>query len=348
MAIADVRVLGAGIFGLSIAYACLRRGAIVEVVDPNGVALGSSGGLVGALAPHTPDGWNPKKQMQFDSLRLAEHWWTDIAKIARTDPGYARRGRLQVIADASRGELARSRTAAAAENWDGFATWQVRSAGDFAGWCPDSPTGEVIFDTLTARIHPRRACLAMSEAIMALGGTIAATEDGEAKRIVESTGVAGLAELSAALNTTVGNGVKGQAALLRYDAGDRPQLFLDGIHVVPHSDGTVAVGSTSERDFVAPDTTDDQLEDLVARARRLCPALADAPVIDRWAGVRPRARSRAPMVGPHPLRPDRIIANGGFKIGFGIAPKVAEIVADLVLDGRDGIPPEFRPEASLA
>ncbi|MBS0565688.1 MAG: FAD-dependent oxidoreductase, partial [Proteobacteria bacterium] len=35
-------------------------------------------------------------------------------------------------------------------------------------------------------------------------------------------------------------------------------------------------------------------------------------------------------------------ANGGFKIGFGMAPKVAEVMADLVLYGRDAIPEGFR------
>jgi glycine oxidase len=70
-------------------------------------------------------------------------------------------------------------------------------------------------------------------------------------------------------------------------------------------------------------------------------------VIERWAGIRPRARSRAPMLGLHPTRPGAFIANGGFKIGFGMAPLVAELMADLVVDGTDRIPPEFRPEASL-
>jgi glycine/D-amino acid oxidase-like deaminating enzyme len=54
------------------------------------------------------------------------------------------------------------------------------------------------------------------------------------------------------------------------------------------------------------------------------------------------------MLGPHPLRPGEYIANGGFKIGFGMAPLVAGLMADLVLDGHDRIPPGFRPEASLS
>ena len=77
------------------------------------------------------------------------------------------------------------------------------------------------------------------------------------------------------------------------------------------------------------------------------PILHGAPVVARWAGVRPRAKSRAPMLGAHPLHPGQFIANGGFKIGFGMAPKVAQVMADLVLEGRCAIPDGFRPEASL-
>jgi glycine oxidase len=75
--------------------------------------------------------------------------------------------------------------------------------------------------------------------------------------------------------------------------------------------------------------------------------LQDAPVVERWAGLRPRSRSRAPMLGPWPGRPGHYIANGGFKIGFGMAPKVAEVMADLLLEGRDAIPEGFRVEDNL-
>jgi glycine/D-amino acid oxidase-like deaminating enzyme len=141
--------------------------------------------------------------------------------------------------------------------------------------------------------------------------------------------------------------VKGQAALLHFDARDRPQLFVDGLHIVPHADGTVAIGSTSERDYDDPAATDAQLDDVIDRAVAAMPVLHGARVVQRWAGVRPRSRSRAPMLGPWPGRPGHFIANGGFKIGFGMAPMVAEVMADLILDGRDAIPGDFRVEASL-
>ena len=51
-------------------------------------------------------------------------------------------------------------------------------------------------------------------------------------------------------------------------------------------------------------------------------------------GIRPRAASRQPVLGPWPGRPGHFIANGGFKIGFGMAPKAAQAMADLLLEGR--------------
>ena len=162
-----------------------------------------------------------------------------------------------------------------------------------------------------------------------------------------ATGVAGLEQMTANHTRLVGAGVKGQAALLQYDAGGLPQLFAGGVHMIPHSDGTVAIGSTTERNYSTPDQTDAQLDDVIAAARAAVPVLRDAPVITRWAGVRPRSRSRAPMLGPLPDAPGYFVANGGFKIGFGMAPKVAEVMADLMLEGRDIIPDGFRVEDNL-
>lgn len=135
--------------------------------------------------------------------------------------------------------------------------------------------------------------------------------------------------------------------MLRFDAGPVPQLFADAIHMVPHADGTLAIGSTSERDYDDPTGTDDALDAVIERAMRAVPVLHGAEVIERWAGVRPRSRSRAPMMGAHPLHQGQFIANGGFKIGFGMAPKLSEVMADLMLENRDTIPDDFRPEASL-
>ncbi|MDR5653703.1 NAD(P)/FAD-dependent oxidoreductase [Ruixingdingia sedimenti] len=334
MATPDLTVMGAGVFGLSVAWAAARRGARVRVIDPHDPGAGASGGLVGALAPHVPEQWNEKKQFQLESLLMAAGWWAGVAAAGGVDPGHARVGRWQPLADARAVEQARARAAGAAALWRGAADWRVVPAAQ-GGWAPPAPSGWMVEDTLSARLSPRRGVAALVAAIRARGGEVLA-DGAAAGPVVWATGAAGLRAMGA------GDGVKGQALALRLNAADRPQIYADGLHIVPHADGTVAIGSTSERVYDAPDTVDGQLDALHARAVALLPCLAGAPVVARWAGERPRAKSRAPLLGPWPGRAGHFVANGGFKIGFGVAPKVGEVMADLVLDGRDAIPEGFR------
>ncbi|MBT8424803.1 MAG: FAD-dependent oxidoreductase, partial [Silicimonas sp.] len=92
MAIPDLTIRGAGIFGLSIAWTALNRGAAIRVIDPAGPGHGASGGIVGALQPHTPDVWNDKKQFQLDSLLLARTFWPEVEAASGISTGYARAG----------------------------------------------------------------------------------------------------------------------------------------------------------------------------------------------------------------------------------------------------------------
>ena len=325
--------------GLSVAWEAARRGARVRVIDPRGVGAGASGGVVGALAPHAPERWNAKKAFQLRALLAQDDWWAGVIEAGGGDPGYARDGRVQPVADAAR---AAALAEGAARHWPGHA-WVVEAAGD---WAPQTPTGQVSRDTLTGRLHPARACDALARAIRARGGAIVA-EAAEAGVVVEATGWRGLQAMANAAGRPAGVGIKGQAAVLGLDRRGLPQLYADGLHVVPHGDGTVAVGSTTERDWTEEGATDALLDDVVARARALVPGLRDAPVLARWAGARPRARTRGPVLGPWPGRPGRLVANGGFKIGFGVAPEMARVVADLALEGIDRVPEGMRVEDAL-
>ena len=346
MATQEVTVMGAGIFGLSCAYAMAQRGAKLRVIETRAIGAGSSGGVVGALSPHVPENWNPKKAFQLESLLMAADFWAAVSHTGGLPSGYLRSGRLQPLADARAVEIAQARGHSAQALWRDHATWRVVASGQ-SEWEPHSPTGLLVHDDLTARLHPLMACRALTAAIRALGGDVLIGPHDTRGPVLWATGYAGLLDLNAHLNKPVGGGVKGQALSLRFDAPDLPQIFSDGLHIVPHVDGTVAIGSTSERDWDTPDSTDAQLDDLHARAIAALPQLAHAPLHARWAGIRPRSKSRAPMLGAWPDRAGHYIANGGFKIGFGMAPKVAQCMADLLLEGLDTIPSDFQVAASL-
>jgi glycine oxidase len=340
----DVTIRGAGIFGLSIAWTCLQRGAKVRVIETAHPGAGSSGGLVGALSPHVPEAWNPKKAFQLDSLLMAADWWAGVEAASGQPSGYARLGRVQPLADDKAVTAAHRRAEEAQTFWRGQAHWRVIPATG-AEWEPHSPSGYLAHDTLSARLSPRMALTSLLAALTA-GGAEVTRDAPEVGAVVHSTGLAGLQDLSQALGQQVGSGVKGQALALNHDARDLPQLFVDGLHIVPHADGTTAIGSTSETTWTH-DAPDAQLDALHAKAIAAIPALAKAEVIARWAGIRPKAATRAPLLGEYPNRPGHFIANGGFKIGFGMAPKVAEVMADLILSGYDTIPKDFHVETLL-
>jgi len=136
--------------------------------------------------------------------------------------------------------------------------------------------------------------------------------------------------------------VKGQAALLRASVDPAlPVIFADGLYIVPHEDGLVAIGSTSENSFSDPSGTDGLLDALIAKARQTAPVLAEAPVVERWAGLRPKAIGREPMVGRHPDHPNVSLMAGGFKVSFGLAHELARTVVDEIEGGTLRVPPSF-------
>ncbi|MEM7191005.1 MAG: FAD-dependent oxidoreductase, partial [Pseudomonadota bacterium] len=140
-----------------------------------------------------------------------------------------------------------------------------------------------------------------------------------------------------------------RGGMIQFQQCRLPLLYDHGLYIVPHVGGTVAVGSTSEKQFDAPDDTDAQLDDLIQRARSVCPALADAPVIERWAGVRPKPPGREPVIGPIPGT-RHWMATGGFKIGFGIAHLAGDILVEIIRQEQPSTPlPEtFLPVSHLA
>jgi glycine/D-amino acid oxidase-like deaminating enzyme len=136
----DITIRGAGIFGLSIAWVCAQRGAKVQIVDPNGAGAGSSGGIVGALAPHVPENWNAKKAFQLESLLMAEAFWREVTSAGGVDPGYGRTGRLQPIADDAAHALALRRKETAAELWGENGRGRFRASRCGWDWSPPPET----------------------------------------------------------------------------------------------------------------------------------------------------------------------------------------------------------------
>jgi glycine oxidase len=246
--------------------------------------------------------------------------------------------------DESSVTLAKKRKDTAKDVWQNFATWEI--IDNSKEWELMSPTGFWIFDNLSALIHPRLACLSLAQALNKKGCEFLLEGKNQGK-VIWATGVHDLSRISQKFEKNFGNGVKGQAALFKLKKPRSAQLFAETLHFIPHLDGTLAVGSTSENSFEHSDTNDGNLQALIIKASNILPELKGKDPICTWANVRPRSRSRAPVLGEHPLYPSEFIMNGGFKIGLGMAPQMGKVFSEFLLQNINNIPTEFLPSVSL-
>lgn len=127
--------------------------------------------------------------------------------------------------------------------------------------------------------------------------------------------------------------VRGQMLLLRQRAPSFRRIIECGSrYLVPRGDGRVLVGSTEERAGFVKETTPDALGDLRRFACELVPALEQAAVEQAWAGLRPRALSGSPWIGPVPGHRGLYLAAGHFRSGLHLSPITARLLRAAILE----------------
>ena len=155
----DIAVAGAGIFGLSIAHRAIRKGLRTIVLEASHVGAGSSGGVLGALMPHMPARWNPKKEFQFQSLLSLEAHIRQLEAETGLSCGYTRCGRILPLTTRDKLDHHLERAEESRLRWHpkvtGF-TYDVEPAGSRSDWLDASaaPFG-IVYETLAARVTPR-------------------------------------------------------------------------------------------------------------------------------------------------------------------------------------------------
>ncbi len=156
-----------------------------------------------------------------------------------------------------------------------------------------------------------------------------------AERIVVAAG----AWTSDVLGVPLTRPVKGQMLSLRA-RGRAPSRLIwgEGIYVIPEADGRIIVGATQEDMGFDERVSAEAIDELRARAEELCPGLADADEIERWAGFRPATRDGRPAIGDVA---GMTVATGQHRNGYLFAPLIAEWAAHHALTGE--LPDDARP-----
>ena len=111
------------------------------------------------------------------------------------------------------------------------------------------------------------------------------------------------------------------------------------VYLIPRSDGRLLVGATVEEAGFDKRTDPDTIQRLHRAALKLVPKLADAKILEDWAGLRPGTPDNLPILGATDI-PGYYVATGHFRDGILLAPITAQVMADMI-EGR-------KPEHDLA
>ena len=129
--------------------------------------------------------------------------------------------------------------------------------------------------------------------------------------------------------------VRGQ--MICFDA--KPQLTRHIIYsprgyLVPRHDGRLLAGSTSEKAGFTKQVTAGGISSILANAQEMSPAISRLPIVDTWAGLRPRAPDGLPVLGPCGEIDGLFYATGHYRNGILLAPVTGELIAEAVVEGR--------------
>jgi glycine oxidase len=352
----DAIVIGAGIVGLAAARELAQHGASVVVVERRRVGAEASSAAAGMLAPQIhADARTPLLDLCLRArdrhLRLADELRSETGMSVELSP----LGEMEVALGEDE-----ERALAARVSWQRdqglpaelLSADEVRQAEPNVN--PDVRRGALfpgdrrldnvrLVRALAASAVARGAALVTGRPVTSLlveggraAGVRAGTETLRAPIVLNAAGAwAGL--LAGDPWPPPVEPVRGQMVCFEV----APPLVRHVVwsargYVVPRPDGRVLAGSTLENAGFDKSVTAGGLRTVLEIALEIVPRLADVPVAETWAGLRPGTPDGIPVLGAGAL-PGLFHAVGLFRNGVLLGPLAGEAVARLALGRSPGV-----------
>jgi glycine oxidase len=364
----DVVVVGAGLIGLAVAWRTASRGLRVALADPE-PGYGASHVAAGMLAPVTEAHYGEEPLIRLNLASAARYpaFAAELEEAAGTQCGYTRRGTLAVAFDAddraALAELGEFHRALGLES-EQVTARECRQlepllAGDVQAGLRVPGDHQIdnrqLVAALLSAVAKRRVPLYREQVAELLverdavaGVRLRGGETVRAGRVVLAAGChsAAVPGLPPGLLPSI-RPVKGQ--ILRLSVPPDAIPFLNGavrglvrgrqVYLVPRDHGELVVGATVEELGYDTRVTAGGVYGLLRAAHALVPGIAELPLVEARAGLRPGSPDNAPLIGPTAL-PGLIAATGHFRNGVLLTPVTADAIAELLAGGR--LPAEAR------
>ena len=333
---ADVAIVGAGVMGCALARELARRGRDVLVLEraiPGAEASSAAGGILGAQSEaHAP---GPFLDLALYSRALWDELAGELADEG-LDVAYASTGLLKMAVEPGHQAWLRD-----IEAWQQAAGLDVERVDDASAHQPGAAPVPALFfprdGVVDAQLLP--AALARSAenagARFVCGGDVrAVTASGletskghvQAEQIVACAG-AWTARIPGLLPPGTVEPVRGQVMVLQHRPGRLRQItFTRSGYLIPRRDGRVLIGSTTEHVGFDKRVTAQGLRTLTGIALAALPELAEAQVLDHWAGFRPGTPDDLPLIGPT-ARDGLHVLSGHYRNGILLTPGSARLMA---------------------
>ncbi|MEQ9434954.1 glycine oxidase ThiO [Hyphomonas sp.] len=352
-----VAIIGAGIIGLTCAWELARRGAQVTLYDSGfhpgrGASWAAAGMLAPAYEAAGEPGVNPKL---FDLCIESARQWSAMSATIRAA---TKRDVLHAIGPS----LAVAQTAEDQTRMAGLAkaltarhvAFDVLSPGEAVEAEPCLRAGNrgalrlptdgqvdnrLLVDALIRALEQHEqvafvkgtAPLDLAQGKIVLDGfdRVVLAAGWETARVV--AGGSALGEIAPVLREI--EPVAGHMLAFNH-LPDGPVMTLrcGALYIVPKA-GRVVVGASVEPGETRTQIDWEAIRRLEAAAQALCPMLKRATIIEAWRGIRPGTPDHAPMIGPLG-QTGALIAAGHYRNGILLAPVTAQIMADMILDGK--------------
>jgi len=363
---ADVVVVGGGVIGCCIAYYLADGGAKVTVLERGRLASGASGVAAGMLAPQVEAPFAdaffevalkgraehaPLAQQLFEDVGLdIEYRRTGILRVARTEServDLQRMLRWQSARGLAAEWIEAERLGECEPLLKGVAARLL--AGGL--WLADEAQvrGPRLVHALATAATRRGAQFHENTVVTNVcmsGGHVTGVRTNHdafgADVVVIAAGVwsSDLCDQTG-VNLPIAP-VKGQIMSLRALGRSPRQVLWSGeCYLVPRPDGEIVLGATEEEGNYDPTPTVAGMNRLTESALEVVPAVGSFTVEGFWAGLRPAAPDRFPIVGPAPSVDGLFVTTAHYRNGILLGPLTGRRVADHLVCGASLA--EFEP-----
>ena len=308
-------IIGGGVCGLAMAAELSSRGAQVTVIDPNGPPgdHACSWWAGGMLAPDC-EGVSAEPEIVCQG-RKAAAWWESHGATVHY------KGTIVVALGRDQSDLttfARRAPTAVTLSKAQIAAHEPHLAERYS---------KALFLADEGHLDPRETLTALHQRLSQNGVRF----DGDVTgRVIDCRGLVARDDLKDL------RGVKGEMLVVRCPdvVLSRPVRLLHPrfpLYIVPRGDAVFMLGATQIETSERGRATLRSVMELMNAAYALHPAFGEAELLEIGVDARPAFPDNQPRIRQIG---DVIYANGLFRHGFLLAPAVAQMTADLVLDGK--------------